>query len=36
MSYVAGTTFLSLFGLGLLGVVYLVNRYRNKKGENKT
>ena len=36
MSYVAGTTLLSLFGLGLLGVGYLVNRYRNKKEENKT
>ena len=36
ISYVAGTSFIGIFGLGLLGVGYLVNRYLNKKEENKT
>ena len=36
MSYIAGTTLLSFFGLDLIGAVYLVNRYRNKNEENKT
>ena len=35
ISYVAGTSLIGIFGLGL-GVGYLVNRYLNKKEENKT
>ena len=36
MSYVAGGNLLSFFGLGLLGIGYLVYQYKNKKEEKKT
>ena len=35
MGYIAGATLLSTFGIGLLGVWYLVYRYKTKKEENK-
>ena len=35
MDYIAGATLLSTFGIGLLGVGYLVYRYKTKKEENK-
>ena len=35
MGYIAGATLLSTFGMGLLGVWYLVYRYKTKKEENK-
>ena len=35
MGYIAGATLLSTFGIGLLGVGYLVYRYKTKKEENK-
>ena len=35
MSYVAGVNLLSFFGLGLLGIGYLVSQYKNKKEEKK-
>ena len=36
MSYLAGSTLLSFFGLGLLGIGYLVSQYKNKKEEKET
>ena len=36
MPYVAGANLLSFFGLGLLGIGYLVYQYKYKKEENKT